>query len=132
MYSLRMNRRFVAHHFLTVPDCGEENEWHAHVYGLEVTLEGDDLDANGYLIDIVDFDQKLGELIRRYRNATLNDLPEFEGLNPSIEHFARLLCLALARQISAANVTGLGVRVFEDDIASASFTTPLPLPNAER
>ena len=28
----------------------------------------------------------LDELAARYRDRTLNDLPEFEGLNPSIEH----------------------------------------------
>lgn len=126
MYTLRMNRRFVAQHYLTVPDCGDENELHSHTYGVEVTLHGDSLDAHGYLVDIVDLTDRLEALVRDYRDRTLNDLPEFAGLNPSIEHFSRIFCLKLSRHITATNLSHLTVRLFEDEIASASFTSPLP------
>ncbi len=57
----------------------------------------------------------------RYRDQTLNDLPEFAGLNPSIEHFARILCEALAVHIDAANIDGVAVRLWENDIAWAGY-----------
>ncbi len=132
MYTLRMVRRFVAQHFLTVPDCGDENELHSHAYGLEVTLHGDELDAHGYLVDIVDLTDRLEVLVRAFRDRTLNDLPEFEGLNPSIEHFSRIFCLSLGRQLRAPNLSHLTLRLFEDDIASASFTAPLPVAGGTR
>ena len=63
----------------------------------------------------------LEALIARYRDQTLNDLAEFAGLNPSIEHFSRILCQALASQLTAANLTALSIRLWENDIAWASY-----------
>ena len=91
MYILAVKRDFVARHFLVGGDWGAENELHSHHYQVEVQLEGKILDEHGYLVDIVAVEAHLDELVAYYRDQTLNDLPEFAGLNPSIEHFARLL-----------------------------------------
>ena len=127
MYRLNITRVFTAQHFLTVPDCGPENEWHSHHYTAAVELRGRELDAHGYLVDIVDLKRRLDELVARYRDHTLNDLPEFDGLNPSIEHFSRIFCLALADGLQAPNLASMQVRIHEDDIAWASYETALPV-----
>jgi 6-pyruvoyltetrahydropterin/6-carboxytetrahydropterin synthase len=106
---------------LTVPNCGPENEWHSHHFAVEVLLEGETLNENGYLVDIVEVEEALDALVDRYRDATLNDLPEFEGLNPSIEHFSRIFCTSFREQLE---IDGLDttVKIWEDDDAWASYT----------
>lgn len=121
MYTVAVKRDFVAQHYLIGGDWGAENQWHSHQYQIELQLEGATLDRHGYLVDIVDIERHLGELTARYRDKTLNDLPEFAGLNPSIEHFARILCAALSERITAPNISGLTVKLWENDIAWAAY-----------
>lgn len=122
MYTLRVSQDFIAQHYLTVPDCGPENEWHSHHFEVEVLLRGDTLNENGYLIDIVEVEEALTNLSERYRNATLNDLPEFEGLNPSIEHFSRIICQSIEDEIMTDNLDEIAVRVWENDVAWAGYS----------
>lgn len=121
MYSVAVQRDFIARHYLIGGDWGLENKLHAHHYRIEVCLEGIELDRHGYLVDIVDIENKLEELVARFRNQTLNDLPEFTGLNPSIEHFSRIFCRAFIAKIQAGNITGVSVKIWENEIAWAAF-----------
>ncbi len=121
MYTLAVKRDFVAQHYLIGGDWGAENFKHSHHYVLEAQLEGEALDPHGYLVDIVDLEKHLAELVAYYRDQTLNDLPPFAGLNPSLEHFSRLLCQALAGRLNAPNIQYLTVRLWENDIAWAAY-----------
>ena len=89
------------------------NQLHSHHYKVEVRLEGSELDQHGYLVDIVDIEERLEELVAYYRDQSLNELKEFNGLNPSIEHLSRLFCEALADRITAPNIHTVTVRIWE-------------------
>jgi 6-pyruvoyltetrahydropterin/6-carboxytetrahydropterin synthase len=121
MYALSVRRDFQAEHFLIGGDWGAENQPHAHEYRLEVELEGERLDSNGYLLDLVDLEAQLAATVARYAGRRLNDLTEFVGLNPSLEHFARIVCQALAVGNTAPNVRRIRVRLWENEIAWASY-----------
>ena len=121
MYTLAVKRDFVAQHYLIGGDWGAENQRHSHHYQVEVILEGDSLDRHGYLVDIVAVERNLEELAASYRDRTLNDLPEFAGLNPSIEHFTRILCNALASRLQTETLTAISVKIWENEIAWASY-----------
>jgi 6-pyruvoyltetrahydropterin/6-carboxytetrahydropterin synthase len=121
MYSVAVKREFIAQHFLIGGDWGAENFKHSHHYRLELELQGRQLDQHGYLVDIVDIENHLQERIAYYRDRTLNELPEFEGLNPSIEHFACLLCEQLSQRIKAANIQVVIVRLWENEIAWSAY-----------
>jgi 6-pyruvoyltetrahydropterin/6-carboxytetrahydropterin synthase len=121
MYALSVRRDFPAEHFLIGGDWGAENTPHSHAYRLEVELEGDRLDQHGYLLDIVDLEARLEAIVARYSGRSLNGLPEFAGLNPSLEHFARIVCEALAEGATAPNLRRLRVRLWENEIAWASY-----------
>lgn len=112
----------MAQHYLTLPDCGPENEWHSHYFGLEVILAGKELNEEGYLVDIVTVNENLDAIVERYEDRTLNDLPEFKDLNPSIEHFARIVGTTLNDALDAPNLETITVRIWEDDHAWASYT----------
>ena len=126
MYTLRLRRSFIAQHFLIGGDWGAENELHSHDYQLEVTLEGFELDRHGYLVDIVHLEALLDSIEARYRDQTLNHLPEFSGLNPSIEHFSRIVATRLAEALNASNICAVTVRIWENDFASASYRYERP------
>jgi 6-pyruvoyltetrahydropterin/6-carboxytetrahydropterin synthase len=119
-YTLAVKRDFVAQHYLVGGDWGAENEIHSHNYQVEVQLEGKILDEHGYLVDIVALEAHLDELVAYYRDQTLNDLPEFTGLNPSIEHFARLLCQELISRLKEP-LSAVRVQIWENDIAWAAY-----------
>lgn len=121
-YSVAVRRSFIAQHYLIGGDWGAENQLHSHHYIVELRLDGAELDEHGYLVDIVHIEQNLDAAVAYFRDKTLNDLFDFEGLNPSIEHFARILCLLLDDRIQAANIRALTVRLWENEIAWAAYT----------
>jgi 6-pyruvoyltetrahydropterin/6-carboxytetrahydropterin synthase len=125
MYTVAVTRDFVAQHFLIGGDWGAENIRHSHHYRVEVQLAGTSLDQHGFLVDIVDIEKSLETLVAQYRDKTLNELPEFKGLNPSIEHFSRILSQALVERIQAPNLTAVTVKLWENDIAWAAYRQEL-------
>ena len=125
MYTVAVKRDFIAQHFLLGGDWDAENHFHSHHYQVEMQLEGATLDRHGYLVDIVDIAANLDALIAHYRDKTLNELPEFAELNPSIEHFSRILCEAMAQRIKAVNLSAVTVKLWENEIAWASFRKEL-------
>jgi 6-pyruvoyltetrahydropterin/6-carboxytetrahydropterin synthase len=121
MYTLAVERDFVAQHFLIGGDWGAENQWHSHHYRLELQLEAPELDRHGYLVDIVDVEKKLGEIVDQYKDKTLNELPDFSDLNPSIEHFCRIIAQQLIARLDTTALTALTVKIWENEIAWASY-----------
>lgn len=121
MYRIGVRREFLAWHFLTVDGAGPEGERHAHRYRLEVALYGRTLNRSGYLADLDAVRAFVEETVARYGDATLNDLPEFAGLNPSLEHFARILGERLIRTADPARIERVRVVLWEGDDAWAGW-----------
>lgn len=124
-YELTVTRDFVAQHALTVPDPGPEGDIHSHHFTVEVQFAGPTLGEFGYLVDIDTVNAALDTLEERYRDTHLNDLPEFEGMNPSVERFAHLFGDRIADAVDDPNPTELVVRIWEDDSAWASHQRTL-------
>ncbi len=125
VYTVSVKRDFIGQHYLVGGDWGPENQHHSHHYQVEVLLEGATLDQHGFLVDIVDIQARLHDLVARYRDTTLNELPEFSGLNPSIEHFSRIFCDALTQRIKAPSLSAITTRIWEDQVAWASYRRDL-------
>ncbi|MDP1715104.1 MAG: 6-carboxytetrahydropterin synthase [Anaerolineales bacterium] len=121
MYILAVRREFIARHFLIGGDWGAENFPNSHHYILELQLEGAELDQHGYLVDIVDVEKHLEDVIGYYKEQMLNEKPGFTGLNPSIEHFARILATTLNERIKAKNISALKVVLWEHENAWAAY-----------
>jgi 6-pyruvoyltetrahydropterin/6-carboxytetrahydropterin synthase len=124
MYTLAVRRDFIAQHALIGGDWGMENQPHSHHYVLELQMEGAQLDRHGFLVDIVEVDQTLTSLVAGYRDHLLNDLPEFVGLNPSLEAFCRILCVSLGKSLRVKNNLSLAVVLWENATAWASYRLP--------
>jgi 6-pyruvoyltetrahydropterin/6-carboxytetrahydropterin synthase len=121
MYTLAVRRNFIAQHALTGGNWGAENQRHSHHYLLELQLEGAELNQHGYLVDILEVEDHLNALVARCRDHFLNDFPEFSGLNPSLEHFSRILATSLSEQVKDKNISGIKVVLWENETAWASY-----------
>ena len=122
MYTLGVRREFIARHFLIGGDWGPENFANSHHYILELQLKGSELDQHGYLVDIVNVEKHLDEVVGYFKEQMLNEKPEFSGLNPSIEHFSRILAVTLNERIQAKNISKLKVVLWEHENAWAAFS----------
>lgn len=121
MYTLGVKREFIARHFLIGGDWGPENFPNSHHYMLELQLRGKELDQHGYLVDIVEVEKHLDEVVNYYKDQMLNEKPEFAGLNPSIENFARILCTTFNERIKAENISTIKVVLWENEFAWTSY-----------
>ena len=123
MYSLAVRRDFIANHFLIGGDWGNENFTHAHHYIAEVRIISEALDQHGYLVDIVAIEAALEGVVGYFRDQLLNDKPEFVGLNPSIEHFSRIICEKLLVAIDPPGTGTLQVKLWENPNCWAGYRT---------
>jgi 6-pyruvoyltetrahydropterin/6-carboxytetrahydropterin synthase len=88
---------------------------------VELTVSGRDLDRHGFLVDIVRLREELARLVDGYRDRTLNDLPDFAGLNPGVEVVARAIAVSLERALTSETFDGLEIKLWENDTAWASY-----------
>lgn len=130
MYQLAISRDFIARHYLVGGDWGDENLEHSHHYRVEVSIEGERLDRHGYLVDIVVLERELAGVIDGFRDRVLNELAPFAGLNPSLEHFARIVWEMLRSRLDLSGYW-LGVRLWENERDWAGFSGELRGPEAE-
>lgn len=121
MYSVAVSRDFIANHFLVGGDWGSENFPHAHHYVAEVRIDAEQLDRHGYLVDIVAIEAALDAIVTDFRDQLLNDKPEFNGLNPSIEHFSRIIAEKLLAAIEPPGSGSLRVKLWENSSCWAAY-----------
>jgi 6-pyruvoyltetrahydropterin/6-carboxytetrahydropterin synthase len=121
MYSIAVTRDFIAHHYLIGGDWGSENQPHAHHYVAEVRIDGRKLDLHGYLVDIVAIEAALDTVVAEFRDQMLNDKAEFAGLNPSIEHFSRIIGEKILDAVQPPGEGSLRVKLWENQQCWAAF-----------
>jgi 6-pyruvoyltetrahydropterin/6-carboxytetrahydropterin synthase len=123
MYSLGMRRSFDARHYLVGGDWGPENIEHAHHYRMELTLEAQELDQHGFLVDIVEVEKHMVEVAAELQGKALNELDSLAGLNPSIEQLATVIHGIFRKRLANFRLEALTVTIWEDDIAWTSYRT---------
>ena len=121
MYSLAVQRAFSARHYLIGGDWGPENDPHAHAYRVEVRLRAEELDTHGYLVDLEKLEQVLAACVSIYQDRLLNDLPDFDRINPSIEHFAKRFYTRFIEEIGQHRFQSVEIRIWENEAAWASY-----------
>jgi 6-pyruvoyl tetrahydropterin synthase/QueD family protein len=101
--------------------CANPNG-HGHNYQLEVTLEGVPDETDGRVEPLPSFQRAVKErVIDRFDHKHLNlDCPEFQSLNPTVEHIARVIWDLLDGAFDRARLAG--VRVWETPKTFAECT----------
>lgn len=120
MYRTGTCTNITANHFLFGADFGVENLPHSHDYRIEVQLSSESLDQFGFVFDISMLENLLLSEKEYFEHRLLNDLPEFSGLNPTVEAFAKIIHTRLGSALRFFEGT-MKVIVWENDQAWASF-----------
>ena len=89
MFEIRVKVDFpAAHHLEGYPgDCARP---HGHNWVLEVFARSSQLDSLGMAIDFRDLKKAAKEIIAPWDHQDLNQLPEFQEVNPSAEQIAKI------------------------------------------
>jgi len=120
MYEISVDCTFAADHALRNYKGKCENV-HGHNYKVRVTLAGDQLNAEGLLMDFAELRAGIKGLVERLDHHFLNNIPPFDQLNPSAENLAKYLCDNVEPHASRHGLLVQGVTVWETDTTSATY-----------
>ena len=121
MFEVTIEETFAAGHALRNYRGKCENV-HGHNYRCQGTLEGEQLDSIGLLVDFVELKRVVHTVLDRMDHQWLNEFPPFDVLNPSAENMAKYIYDEVKGELK----TGEGVRIamvrlWETDTAHATY-----------
>lgn len=120
MYELKVTTRFAAAHRLTMVGAKCEN-LHGHNWKIEVYLAGSRLDAAGVLMDFGEVKARLRKIIAQLDHQFLNELPMFEGRQPSSELIAAFIAEELRKAMDSPGVRVSRVNAWESEDCCATY-----------
>jgi 6-pyruvoyltetrahydropterin/6-carboxytetrahydropterin synthase len=122
MFQVSVDQSFSAGHALRGYKGKCENP-HGHNYKVQITLEGQQLDAIGLLCDFAQLKRVIRDVISGLDHKFLNDQAPFDTLNPTAENIAKYICDETAKQLDAMPEGSRinRVTVWETDTASATY-----------
>jgi len=121
MYEVTIIQSFSSAHKLA--DIGGQcEELHGHNFKVEVTLGAPVLNADGILIDFRMVKKWLKDILDRMDHQHLNELPFFQGLNPSSENIALHIYTSMRQLVDAQNVKISSVKVWESEDSAVTYT----------
>jgi len=122
MFEITLEESFSAAHALRGYQ-GQCERVHGHNYRVRVSLQAEQLDPAGLVMDFVEVRSLLGELLAPFDHRLLNEVPPFDTLNPTAENMARHFFVELSRRIAApgSHVRVAEVRVGETESATAAY-----------
>ncbi len=123
-FMVRIEGRFESSHYLYnyFPD-GRDEPVHGHSWLVEVFLAhaSGGTRADGISYDFLDARQRLDRLIERIEHICINDLSEFQGVNPTSENIARWFYAGLRDTVRANEGRVLEIRIHEGPANIAIF-----------
>jgi queuosine biosynthesis protein QueD len=92
MFVLKIVTDFGAAHSLRdyPGDCAR---LHGHNWGVEVSVEAQELDASGIAIDFREIKKQTKAIVKRLDHQYLNEIPPFDILNPTAEYLLHALAV---------------------------------------
>ena len=123
MFEVTVEDSFAAGHYLRNYKGKCENP-HGHNYKVRVTLEGQDLDKAGLLLDFKDLKDVMKHVIDRLDHQMINEIEPFKVLNPSAENLAKYFydeTNSRLKQTTNGRVHVRDVTVYETDTTTATY-----------
>ena len=121
MFEVTVEQTFAAGHALRNYKGKCENV-HGHNYRVRITVEGDQLDSTGLLVDFLDVKQLIGGVVDYLDHQFINDLPPFTELNPSAENIAKYFYDRVSGGLkNDVPVRISAVQIWETDTSSAVY-----------
>lgn len=119
MYELIIADHFSSAHYLR-EYAGACEKLHGHTWRVEVSIVSEEINAIGLVMDFKDMKAKLKILMDRWDHVCLNELPEFQDMNPSTENMAKWLYQEFNKGLPE-DVSMNYARVWESDSASVKY-----------
>lgn len=94
MFELTVRREFCAAHAIRI--AGDLEPLHGHNWRVTVTVRSDDVNDDGLVCDFHELERVVDATLAAWKNANLNDAPQFADKNPSAEHVAQEIARAVA------------------------------------
>jgi 6-pyruvoyltetrahydropterin/6-carboxytetrahydropterin synthase len=124
MFEVTVEQTFAAGHALREYKGKCENV-HGHNYRVQVTVEGEQLNRIGLLVDFVEVKRAVREVVEFFDHQFINDLDPFTVLNPSAENMAKYFYDEVTRRLSIDNGTApvrvSQVKLWETDTSIAVY-----------
>jgi 6-pyruvoyltetrahydropterin/6-carboxytetrahydropterin synthase len=123
MFEVTVEETFAAGHFLRNYKGKCENP-HGHNYKVLVTLQGNELDKAGLLLDFKDLKVVMKSVVERLDHQMINDIKPFDEVNPSAENLARYFYQETnlkLRSVTEGRVSVKMVTMFETDTTNATY-----------
>ncbi len=120
MYEVSVEQTFAAAHALRGYKGACENV-HGHNFRVRVTIQGEQLNELGFLVDFVLLDSLLRGEAQRLDHHFLNEVAPFDVLNPTAENLARHFFEVVHAAVAAEPVKVREVTVWECDGMSATY-----------
>lgn len=120
MFEVSIDYSFSAAHALRDYKGGRENT-HGHNFRVRVSVEGEELDSAGLLIDFVDLRDAVKSVVERLDHQFLNEVAPFDKLNPSAENIALHFCRELESRVNQNENRLQAVTVWETDTSFATY-----------
>jgi 6-pyruvoyltetrahydropterin/6-carboxytetrahydropterin synthase len=121
MFEVTIEESFAAGHALRNYKGKCENV-HGHNYRCQVSLQGDQLDSTGLLVDFVELKRVVHTVLDRLDHQWLNDFAPFDELNPSAENISKYIydeVKSELKHLPGARISS--VKLWETDTASATY-----------
>ena len=120
MFELSVEDSFAAGHALRGYQ-GKCEKVHGHNYKVLVTIEGQELDPAGLLLDFSEVKRLLRAVMERLDHEFLNEVPPFDVLNPSAENMAKYFFEEIGKSLPGGRARVASVKVWETDTSSATY-----------
>jgi 6-pyruvoyltetrahydropterin/6-carboxytetrahydropterin synthase len=121
MYEVTIIKSFSAAHLLAEIG-GKCEELHGHNFKVEVTIGAPTLNSEGIAIDFRLVKKWLKDILDQMDHQHLNELPFFQGKNPSSENIAHCIYTAIQPMAKKQNVKVQRVKVWESENAAVTYT----------
>ena len=121
MFEVTVEQTFAAGHALRNYH-GKCEDVHGHNYRVRVTVEGEQLDSTGLLVDFLEVNKLITGAVGYLDHRFINDLPPFDQINPSAENIAKYfydrISVGLKHEVP---VHISAIQVWETDTSSAIY-----------
>jgi 6-pyruvoyltetrahydropterin/6-carboxytetrahydropterin synthase len=121
MFEVTVEQTFAAGHALR-DYHGKSEDVHGHNYRVRVTVEGEQLDATGLLVDFLEVNRLISGAAGYLDHRFINDLAPFDVINPSAENIAKYFYDKVSAGLrNAVPVRISAIQVWETDTSSAVY-----------
>lgn len=81
--------------------CGKCENIHGHNWKVRLYVTRNELDKTGFVMDFKDIDRVLKKVTDFLDHRDLNDLPQFQTVNPTAENIAQFIFTESSKEITA-------------------------------